>query len=101
MPVLDFENETFMPGGAANVARNLTALQVPTDLLGTVGRDPAARQLQAGHRGTQLMDHGETIEIAMVGDLTDSKTSSAAACWMSLLVVLYLFIDSPAQPPRG
>ena len=46
VPVLDFEGESFMPGGAANVARNLTALQVPTELLGTVGCDPAARQLR-------------------------------------------------------
>ena len=45
VPVLDFEGESFMPGGAANVARNLTALQVPTELLGAVGRDTAARQL--------------------------------------------------------
>ncbi len=34
VPVVDFEGENFMPGGAANVARNLTALQVPTELLG-------------------------------------------------------------------
>jgi D-beta-D-heptose 7-phosphate kinase/D-beta-D-heptose 1-phosphate adenosyltransferase len=46
VPVLDFEGESFMPGGAANVARNLTALRVPTELLGAVGRDVAARQLK-------------------------------------------------------
>ncbi len=46
VPVLDFEGESFMPGGAANVARNLTALRVPTELLGAVGRDLAARQLK-------------------------------------------------------
>src|SRR5664279_5950421 len=46
VPVLDFEGESFMPGGAANVARNLTALHVPTEFLGAVGRDPAARQLK-------------------------------------------------------
>jgi D-beta-D-heptose 7-phosphate kinase/D-beta-D-heptose 1-phosphate adenosyltransferase len=46
VPVVDFEDENFMPGGAANVARNLTALQVPTELLGAVGRDLAARQLK-------------------------------------------------------
>lgn len=58
VPVLDFESESFMPGGAANVARNLTALNVPTEFLGAVGRDPAARQLRdlladyhIGHRG--------------------------------------------------
>ena len=27
VPVVDFERESFMPGGAANVARNLTALE--------------------------------------------------------------------------
>jgi D-beta-D-heptose 7-phosphate kinase/D-beta-D-heptose 1-phosphate adenosyltransferase len=46
VPVVDFERESYMPGGAANVARNLTALQVPTELLGAVGRDPAASQLK-------------------------------------------------------
>lgn len=46
VPVLDFERESFMPGGAANVARNLTALQVPAELLGAVGRDPDAAQLR-------------------------------------------------------
>ena len=58
VPVLDFESESFMPGGAANVARNLTALNVPTEFLGAVGRDQAARQLRGllsdyriGHRG--------------------------------------------------
>src|SRR5436853_3324933 len=46
VPVVDFERESFMPGGAANVARNLTSLQVPTELLGIVGQDLPARQLK-------------------------------------------------------
>ncbi|HOX58454.1 MAG TPA: PfkB family carbohydrate kinase [Candidatus Paceibacterota bacterium] len=46
VPVLDFEGEDFMPGGAANVARNLTALEVPTELLGAVGGDVAGEQLK-------------------------------------------------------
>ncbi|EEF61048.1 bifunctional heptose 7-phosphate kinase/heptose 1-phosphate adenyltransferase [Pedosphaera parvula] len=46
VPVVDFDRESFIPGGAANVARNLTALQVPTDLFGVVGRDQAALQLK-------------------------------------------------------
>src|SRR5881398_409920 len=45
VPVVDFERESFMPGGAANVARNLTALNVPSELLGVIGRDQPARQL--------------------------------------------------------
>ncbi len=46
VPVVDFDRESFMPGGAANVARNLTALNVPTEIFGVVGRDPAAHQLK-------------------------------------------------------
>jgi D-beta-D-heptose 7-phosphate kinase/D-beta-D-heptose 1-phosphate adenosyltransferase len=46
VPVVDFARESFMPGGAANVARNLTALNVRTELLGAVGRDEAANQLR-------------------------------------------------------
>jgi len=46
VPVVDFERESFMPGGAANAARNLTALRVPTDLFGVVGQDSAAQQLK-------------------------------------------------------
>src|SRR5205807_5331173 len=46
VPVVEFDRESFMPGGAANVARNLTALNVPTELFGVVGRDISADQLK-------------------------------------------------------
>jgi D-beta-D-heptose 7-phosphate kinase/D-beta-D-heptose 1-phosphate adenosyltransferase len=46
VPVVDFERESFMPGGASNVARNLTALHVATEIFGVIGDDPAARQLK-------------------------------------------------------
>ena len=46
VPVVDFERESFMPGGAANVARNLTALNVPTELFGVIGHDDAASRLK-------------------------------------------------------
>jgi len=52
VPVLDFQRESFMPGGAANVARNLSALGASTELFGVVGRDPQAGQLKA-----QLAEH--------------------------------------------
>jgi D-beta-D-heptose 7-phosphate kinase/D-beta-D-heptose 1-phosphate adenosyltransferase len=54
VPVVDFERENFMPGGAANVARNLTALKVTTDLMGVVGRDHAAQQLKRLLRTHQI-----------------------------------------------
>jgi D-beta-D-heptose 7-phosphate kinase/D-beta-D-heptose 1-phosphate adenosyltransferase len=46
VPVVEFERESYMPGGAANAARNLTALRVNTELFGTVGHDDAARKLR-------------------------------------------------------
>jgi D-glycero-beta-D-manno-heptose-7-phosphate kinase len=47
VPVVEFERESFMPGGAANVARNLVALGVPVELFGAIGTDDAGRRLQA------------------------------------------------------
>ena len=46
VPVVDFSRESFMPGGAANVARNLISLATPTELFGAIGNDDAARILQ-------------------------------------------------------
>jgi D-beta-D-heptose 7-phosphate kinase/D-beta-D-heptose 1-phosphate adenosyltransferase len=46
VPVVDFVRESFMPGGAANVARNLTALEVSAELFGLVGRDEGGRRLK-------------------------------------------------------
>src|SRR5437870_2185611 len=46
VPVVDFSRESFMPGGAANVARNLTSLNVRTEIFGAVGADDAASQLK-------------------------------------------------------
>jgi rfaE bifunctional protein kinase chain/domain len=46
VPVVDFKRESFMPGGAANVSRNLADLQVPTEIFGAIGDDDSGRQLQ-------------------------------------------------------
>lgn len=46
VPVVEFERESFMPGGAANVARNLSALGAHAEIFGVVGRDHAASQLR-------------------------------------------------------
>ena len=47
VPVVDFQRESFMPGGAANVARNLVSLQTPAELFGAIGKDDAAGKLLA------------------------------------------------------
>jgi D-glycero-beta-D-manno-heptose-7-phosphate kinase len=45
VPVVDFSRESFMPGGAANVARNLVSLATSAELFGAIGNDDAARKL--------------------------------------------------------
>jgi len=46
VPVLELQRESFMPGGAGNVARNLTSLNVRTDLFAAVGPDQNGEQLK-------------------------------------------------------
>src|SRR4051812_46923302 len=64
VPVVEFERENFMPGGAANVARNLTALEVPTELFGIVGHDESARCLK------QLLVDQKVVCEGVLGDAT-------------------------------
>jgi rfaE bifunctional protein kinase chain/domain len=46
VPVVEVTGESFMPGGAANVARNLTALGASVELFGVTGQDHPGRQLE-------------------------------------------------------
>lgn len=45
VPVVEVTGESFYPGGAANVARNLREFTESVSVIGTVGRDPGGRQL--------------------------------------------------------
>ncbi|HWN95476.1 MAG TPA: PfkB family carbohydrate kinase, partial [Methylomirabilota bacterium] len=47
VPVVEFNRESYMPGGAANVARNLSALSVATELFSSIGEDNAGQQLRS------------------------------------------------------
>ena len=42
VPVVEFQRESFVPGGAGNVARNLAELNAYTELFGAVGADARA-----------------------------------------------------------
>lgn len=75
VPVVDFQRESFMPGGAANVARNLTALQVGTELFGAVGLDSAADQLK---RLLQEQHIGCSGVLGHAGRATSLKTRIVA-----------------------
>lgn len=46
VPVVDFDRENYMPGGAANVARNLTALGARTEMFSVLGADEAGARLR-------------------------------------------------------
>lgn len=46
VPIVDFERESSIPGGAANVARNLADVKVVTELFGVTGEDDAAKELK-------------------------------------------------------
>ncbi|MBU6411108.1 MAG: carbohydrate kinase [Verrucomicrobia bacterium] len=46
VPVVDFQSESFMPGGAANVARNAAALAARVELFGVIGDDWSGRRLK-------------------------------------------------------
>lgn len=61
VPVVDFQRESFMPGGAANVARNLSALGASPELFAVVGTDDSADQLRSLLR-EQHVDCGGLVE---------------------------------------
>ena len=73
--VVDMASESFIPGGAANVARNLTALEAPTELFGVVGRDHSATQLKQLLNEHQI---GCAGLLASRGRLTSMKTRIVA-----------------------
>jgi D-beta-D-heptose 7-phosphate kinase/D-beta-D-heptose 1-phosphate adenosyltransferase len=75
VPVVDFERESFMPGGAANVARNLTSLGGRARLFGAVGRDENAAKL----RNLLASDSVQcTGLVPVTGRLTTTKTRIVA-----------------------
>lgn len=67
VPVVEFQSESFMPGGAGNVARNVLGFRGHAELFGVIGNDPAARELkhilkqqEIDHGGLQASSHRQT-----------------------------------------
>ena len=75
VPVVEFDRESFMPGGAANVARNLAALNTPTELFGVVGHDTAANQVKDLLAAQKVNCRGLVAEL---GRHTSTKTRIVA-----------------------
>lgn len=75
VPVVEVQRESFYPGGAANVARNLTPFQPQVDLIGLIGDDDNGRLLRQ-----VLTDNHIGVEhlIEVPGFTTISKTRVVA-----------------------
>lgn len=58
VPVVNVEREEAMPGGAANVARNISALRGAAEIFGAVGKDDSARELEGMLRGQGISCYG-------------------------------------------
>jgi D-glycero-beta-D-manno-heptose-7-phosphate kinase len=63
VPVVQVTGESFFPGGAANVARNLREFVDRTAVVGMVGKDPGGRRLRA-LLGEQNIDTAAMLEDA-------------------------------------
>jgi D-beta-D-heptose 7-phosphate kinase/D-beta-D-heptose 1-phosphate adenosyltransferase len=61
VPVVSVSRDTYVPGGAANVANNFAGLGVPTTLIGSYCDDPESRLLNdvLNSRGIQLSPIGQ------------------------------------------
>ncbi len=68
VPVVWVKRESFMPGGAANVARNITSLGGQAIVCGIVGKDPAGKRLKK-----MLEDSG--VDTAGVVEVDDRPTT--------------------------
>src|SRR5438552_19046544 len=61
VPVVQVTGESFYPGGAANVARNLREFVDHVAIIGLFGKDRGGQQLQELLRG-QRSDHTDVVE---------------------------------------
>lgn len=58
VPVVDFQEETSVLGGAGNVAANLASLGAKVEMFGVVGKDEQARTLEACLRKSGIAQRG-------------------------------------------
>src|SRR5437588_4128701 len=62
VPVVEVTGESFYPGGAANVARNLREFATQISVLGAIGKDPSGRRLRdlLAEQNIELLSSAET-----------------------------------------
>ncbi len=84
VPAGDYVGETFVPGGAANLARELGSLGALVSLLGAVGEDEQASWLKE-----DLTRNG----ISNVGIVTEKNRPTSLRTWIMVNRLHYLRID--------
>jgi D-beta-D-heptose 7-phosphate kinase/D-beta-D-heptose 1-phosphate adenosyltransferase len=62
VPVVEVTRESFFPGGAANVARNLRALGAPVKVLGVLGDDDVGEELRKLLEQQGIETHGLVVD---------------------------------------
>jgi D-beta-D-heptose 7-phosphate kinase/D-beta-D-heptose 1-phosphate adenosyltransferase len=62
VPVVRFDHDEYRPGGAANVARNVSALGGRARLVGLIGEDDAAGPLRRELRASAIDDAGVVVD---------------------------------------
>lgn len=63
VPIVEFKAEDYLPGGAANVARNLATLGARVELFGVVGADANAAVLRGTLRADRIKSSGLTTQV--------------------------------------
>lgn len=69
VPIVRYGKETSVPGGAANVARNLAELETPTSVIGAVGCDRSGTKLK------HLLDR-EDVQTKGILEVLDYQTAT-------------------------
>jgi D-beta-D-heptose 7-phosphate kinase/D-beta-D-heptose 1-phosphate adenosyltransferase len=98
VPAGDYVGETSLPGGAANLARELTSLGASVSLVGLVGED---------EQGAWLKEDLARTGIATSGVVTDKARTTSLRTWIMVNRLHYLRIDRelrkdvPAQITRS
>ncbi len=88
VPAGDFVGETLLPGGAANLARELAALGASVSVLGVVGDDAQGSWLRA-----DLATNG----IGIAGVVTEKNRPTSLRTWIMVNRLHYLRIDQETR----
>jgi D-beta-D-heptose 7-phosphate kinase/D-beta-D-heptose 1-phosphate adenosyltransferase len=76
VPIVEFGSQNYLPGGAANVARNLATLGAKVELVGVVGKDESARILRESLGLNRIRSSGLIVD---AGRPTTVKTRVMAS----------------------